>query len=123
MQRAKRPVMAGILATALMIFSTAPLSAQASETFLIDQPTEMAMLGDAMFARPLLVAWTGIGLAVFAATLPFSAAGDTVDESAESWVRAPARSAFRRCLGCTPAQHESRQVQKRLQEREAASAR
>ena len=119
MQRATRPVMAGILATALMIFSTAPLSAQASETFLIDQPTEMAMLGDVLIARPFLTVWTGLGLAVFTATLPFSALGENVDESAEMWVRAPGRNAFRRCLGCTPAQHEARQVQKRLEQQAA----
>lgn len=122
MQRAKRPIMAGILATALMIFGTAPLSAQASDIYVDEQPSELGLMGDIMIARPFLTVWTGIGLATFAVTLPFSAMGDNVDESAEMLVRAPGRAAFRRCLGCTPSQHEARQIRKRLAQAEKAGA-
>ena len=122
MQRAKRPVMAGILATALMMLGTAPLSAQASDIYVDEQPSELALMGDVMIARPFLTVWTGIGLAAFTVTLPFSAMGDNVDESAEMLVRAPGRAAFRRCLGCTPSQHEARQIRKRLAQAEAAGA-
>lgn len=121
MQRAKRPVMAGILASALMMLGTAPLSAQASETYVDQQPSELALMGDVLIGRPFLTAWTGIGFAAFAVTLPFSALGDNVDETAEMMVRAPGRAAFRRCMGCTPAQHEARQVRKRLAEKEASA--
>lgn len=121
MQRAKRPIVAGILASALMIFGTAPLSAQARENVIEEQPSELSVLGDILIARPFLTAWTGIGLATFAATLPFTALGDNVDEAAEMLVRAPSRSAFRRCLGCTPSQHEARQIRKRLARAEAGA--
>ena len=113
MQRAKRSILVGVITTMLMITGMAPAVAQASERRAGEAPTEMAVLGDIIVARPLMAAVSFGGLVVFTGTLPFTALGDNVDEMAEKMVRAPARTTFLRCLGCTPAQHERRQLEKR----------
>lgn len=93
-----------ILTTGL---ASLPLSASASEnvsgdpTYNVEAPAGYAMVGDLLIARPLLVAGTVIGTAAFLVSLPFSALGGNVKESADALVATPAREAFARCLGCT----------------------
>ena len=65
-----------------------------------DEPTAMAMTGDLVVARPLGIAITAIGAAVFVVSLPFTALGGNVSQSADTLVTGPAREAFVRCLGC-----------------------
>ena len=95
----------------VMIFmvSLASLPA-AAEEMLDDQinqrPSAMAMFGDAVLARPMLLVLTVGGTALFIATLPFSALGGNVKESAKMLVVGPAKSTFTRCLGCTATQDE-----------------
>lgn len=114
MKRAKRPVVATVLASALML-GALPLSGQARP---IDEesarPGEVAMIGDSLIARPVLAAATVVGTALYAVTLPFSVLGGNEDEAAEKLVRAPARNTFLRCLGCTPAQHERLQAEQTI---------
>ena len=94
-----------ILTTGL---ASLPLSASASQnsvsgdpTYNAEAPAGYAMVGDLLIARPLLVAGTVIGTAAFLVSLPFSALGGNVKESADALVATPAREAFARCLGCT----------------------
>lgn len=66
-----------------------------------EEPSALAMAGDAIIARPLGVAFTVIGAALFVVTLPFSAAGGNVGEAGKELVVGPAKATFVRCLGCT----------------------
>lgn len=110
----RRFLFSGFLSFALLFTSVAATTAQAANSvYADDEPSELAMLGDTVVARPLLAGATLLGWAAFTITLPVSALGGNVDQAAEKLVRAPARSAFLRCLGCTPVQHEQRQSEKR----------
>lgn len=68
-----------------------------------DPPGIMAMTGDLVVARPLGVAITAIGTAVFVVSLPFSALGGNVTQSADVLVAGPVNETFVRCLGCRSA--------------------
>lgn len=81
---------------ALVLFSSL---AMAQET-RVDKPSGGAMIVDALFARPLLAAATVGGMAVFVVSLPFSALGGNVEETAQVLIKTPAEAAFLRCLGC-----------------------
>lgn len=65
-----------------------------------ENPTFMAMTGDLLIARPLLLVTTVAGTAVFLASLPFTAAGGNMEQAGEMLVEGPARATFVRCLGC-----------------------
>lgn len=65
-----------------------------------DEPSAMAMAGDMVVARPIGVAITAVGAAVFVASLPFTALGGNVAGAADTLVTKPAAETFARCLGC-----------------------
>ena len=67
------------------------------------RPDELAMVGDALVARPIGAVITVAGTALFFATLPFSAIGGNIKESGARLVVGPARETFVRCLGCRSA--------------------
>lgn len=69
--------------------------------YTLEAPKAYAMVGDALIARPLLIAATILGAGVFIVTLPFSAAGGNIGEAGQALVVEPGREAFVRCLGCT----------------------
>jgi hypothetical protein len=104
MLRAKRPVLASFLAFTFLFAGVVPVAHAFDPDS--DRPGEIAMIADTFLARPVLAAFSLIGLGVFTLSLPASILGENVDESAERLVKAPARSTFVRCLGCTPAQHD-----------------
>jgi len=58
------------------------------------------MVADGLIARPLGIASTIIGTALFIVTLPFSFIGGNVDEAGQVLVQEPATYTFGRCLGC-----------------------
>ncbi len=64
------------------------------------QPTALAMTGDLVLARPALFVMTVVGTAVFVVSLPFSALGGNVGNSADTLVVRPGKATFVRCLGC-----------------------
>lgn len=66
-----------------------------------EEPSAGAMAGDLLLARPLLMATTLLGGAVYLVTLPFSLAGGNAGNAADTLVVKPAEAAFIRCLGCT----------------------
>ncbi len=107
MLRAKRPVLATVLAFTFLFAGWAPMAHAVDLNS--DRPGEISMIADAVFARPVLLLSTAIGLGLFTVTLPFSLIGNNVHEASESLVKAPARATFVRCLGCTPAQHDQMQ--------------
>ena len=66
------------------------------------QPTAERMIIDGLIYRPLALASTIIGTAIFIATLPFSLPGGNADEAGDVLVVEPAHATFGRCLGCLP---------------------
>ena len=67
--------------------------------YQIQTPKGYAMLGDLIIARPLLIGATAIGVVAFVVSLPFTALGGNIEESAEALVMEPGREASARCLG------------------------
>jgi hypothetical protein len=65
-----------------------------------ENPSALAMIGDLVIARPLLVVATAAGAAVFLVSLPFTATGGNMDQAADTLMAGPAEAAFVRCLGC-----------------------
>jgi hypothetical protein len=65
------------------------------------EPGDGAMVVDLVVARPLGVARTVLGAAVFVVSLPFTALGGGVGDAADTLVVGPAKETFVRCLGCT----------------------
>ncbi len=63
------------------------------------RPTGGKMLADAVMVRPFMLVSTVLTTATFIVTLPFSALGGNVGESAEKLVKEPAAYTFTRPLG------------------------
>ncbi len=84
------------VAACLMAFSSLGHAQAVDET-----PTALAMTGDALFVRPVLLATTIIGSVVYVVSLPFSALGGNAGEAGEALVVGPAKATFVRCLGCS----------------------
>lgn len=80
--------------------SFAAASAGSDPMYQADAPRAYSMVADLLIARPLLIAGTALGAAVFVVTLPFSALGGNVEEAGDALVIEPGREAFVRCLGC-----------------------
>lgn len=86
------------LVTLMAVLLLAPSVSFASS--IDESPSAGAMVADAVVARPVLLAFTVVGTALYLVTLPFSWAGGNADEAAEQLVIGPAKSTFVRCLGC-----------------------
>ncbi|MCS3903092.1 ABC-type molybdate transport system permease subunit [Methylohalomonas lacus] len=71
-------------------------------------PTATDMIVDGLVIRPLSLAATVVGSALFVVTLPFSAIGGNVDEAGQALVADPAQATFGNCLGCIPGHQERR---------------
>lgn len=65
-----------------------------------ESPSAGAMAIDALFARPVLLATTVVGSALYVVSLPFSLLGGNAKEAGEVLVVGPAKATFVRCLGC-----------------------
>jgi hypothetical protein len=66
-----------------------------------EDPSALAMAGDLVLARPLLLATTVAGSVAYVVSLPFSLAGGNSVEAGKTLVVGPAMATFVRCLGCT----------------------
>ena len=92
--------MAGILAAASL---SMPMTAAAATSYGFladsDEPTGGMMLADAFLVRPFMLVSTVVTTATFIVTLPFSAMGGNVGESASALVGEPAAYTFTRPLG------------------------
>ena len=103
--RLKRIAMALVAAAAL---STAPAFAANSYTQAqSENPSFFAMTGDLLIARPLMLATTIVGGAMFVVSSPFSAMGGNIGGAADTLVKKPFDATFKRCLGCSfPSEEE-----------------
>ena len=88
-------LMVGALALALV----APQISVAQQ--VDEDPSALAMVGDAVIARPLGLVFTVIGAVTYVVTLPFSLAGGNAKAAGDTLVVGPAKATFVRCLGCT----------------------
>ena len=66
-----------------------------------EEPSAVAMAGDLVLARPLLLGTTVVGTVLYVVSLPFSLAGGNAKEAGKTLVVGPALATFVRCLGCT----------------------
>lgn len=110
MKRVLRLVAATALASSFLLAGPAQARSMDLEG---ERPSAFAMFGDALIVRPVMTVATVGGLAIYAVTLPLSVLGGNEREAAETLVKTPARTAFIRCMGCTPQQHERLQAEKR----------
>ncbi|HTN33939.1 MAG TPA: hypothetical protein VL091_08035 [Marinobacter sp.] len=84
------------LAACLLAFSSIGHAKAVDES-----PSALAMTGDALLVRPVLLATTIVGSVVYLVSLPFSLLGGNAGEAGEVLVVGPAEATFVRCLGCT----------------------
>lgn len=75
-------------------------AAAGNATMQDDRPTAEQMIVDGLVLRPLALAGTIVGTAIFIVTLPFSLPGGNADEAARELIAEPARATFGTCLGC-----------------------
>jgi hypothetical protein len=81
----------------LIVFTAAPLMAQPKNP---DEDTNAgAVIVDFACIRPLGVAATVLGSVLYVLTAPFAAAGGNTDQTAEVFVKNPAKFTFERPLG------------------------
>lgn len=85
----------------LLMAVTLSFTAGTQANPVTEKPSALAMAGDALFARPALLAMTAVGGAVYLASLPFSLLGGNAEEAGDVLVLEPAKATFVRCLGCT----------------------
>lgn len=76
-------------------------SGSGDPVYQVQSPPAYSMIADLVIARPLLIAATAIGAAVFVVSLPFTALGGNVKDAGKALVVDPGKAAFVRCLGCT----------------------
>ena len=88
-----------VLSLALM-FSVPRLAMAKNDAIIVEKPSAVAMTGDLLVARPVMLAITVVGAGIFLVSLPFSLAGGNAKEAAETLVIKPAYTTFVRCLGC-----------------------
>ncbi|WP_097459292.1 hypothetical protein [Mangrovitalea sediminis] len=87
--------------TAMLAACLLSLSSFSQADTVKETPSALAMTGDALFARPALLAMTVAGSAVYLVSLPFSLLGGNASEAGKVLVVDPAKATFVRCLGCT----------------------
>jgi len=98
-----------LTATTLSIALLAPQISVAQE--VEEDPSAMAMAGDALIARPLGLLFTAVGAVLYVVTLPFSLAGGNAAQAGHELVVAPAETTFVRCLGCTQSGYRHNDVE------------
>lgn len=88
--------------TVLMVMAAlllAPMAATAAENGTSTEGGPGAMTADVVLARPLGIAATAVGTAVFVVSLPFSALGGNTGQAAKALVADPFQFTFMRPLG------------------------
>lgn len=94
----KNTLTARLTAAALGLVLLAPWYAGAQP--VEEEPSFMAMTGDLLVARPLLLVTSVVGTAAFLVSLPFTVAGENTGQAAQTLVVGPLRETLARCLGC-----------------------
>ena len=83
------------------VLSAAPVFANGPTQAQKENPSFFAMAGDLAIVRPLMLATTVVGGAVFIVSAPFSAIGGNIAQSGRTLVAQPFKATFVRCLGCS----------------------
>lgn len=65
-----------------------------------ENPSALAMTTDAFVIRPVMLATTIVGSAIWLVSSPFSLLSGNAMQAADTLVVGPAESTFTRCLGC-----------------------
>jgi len=97
--------------TTVMVAGLLSFSAIGHANTLDESPSALAMTTDALIVRPVLLATTIVGSAVYLVSLPFSLLGGNTAEAGEVLVAGPARATFARCLGCTRSERKHATVE------------
>ncbi len=66
-----------------------------------ENPSSGKMTADLLLARPIGLAFLGVGTGVYLVTLPFSLLGGNAGDAGNKLVVDPAKEVFVRCLGCS----------------------
>jgi hypothetical protein len=92
-----------------------------AEEAIDESPNEWAMAGDLLVARPIGVALTVGGAAVWLVSLPFTLLAGNASEAAGTLIGGPVETTFMRCLGCRNPGYSGKDAAaiKRQQERAA----
>jgi hypothetical protein len=95
-----------------------------AEEAIDESPNEWAMAGDLLVARPIGLALTVGGAAVWLVSLPFTLLAGNASEAAGTLIGGPVETTFMRCLGCRNPGYSGKDAEaiKRQQERAAADA-
>lgn len=105
-----KKLLAMTLAVTLAAGSTLANIAQADQmsdqVFDESKPHGGAMIADTVIARPIMIGATVIGVGLFVVSLPFALLGGNTGGVFHALVTTPAKTAFLRCVGCTPVQDE-----------------
>jgi hypothetical protein len=101
MKNANRKLVTYLMAFALALGNLSiATSASAGEAYdFSTKPPAGNVLLDMFIMRPVMLLGTAVGAATFLVSLPFSALGGNVGDSAETLVKEPAVYTFRRPLG------------------------
>lgn len=96
-----RNILVFVLATALALAPVAVAAADSptAQQAPKDEYSAGQMIADLIFGRPLGLAATVVGTALFIATIPFSAAGGNLEQAGQVLVKDPAMFTFKRPLG------------------------
>lgn len=89
------------LVVLLALTLTLMLPQMAYSQTIDEDPTALAMVGDLVVARPILVVATVAGTALYLVSLPLSLMGGNAKAAGNTLVVGPAKATFMRCLGCT----------------------
>ena len=89
------------MAISMALMLSMPQLSLANSAVVKEEPSPLAMTGDLIIVRPLALAATVLGAAIFLVSLPFSLLGGNAGEAGETLVLGPAETTFVRCLGCT----------------------
>lgn len=98
-----------LAAAALSVMLVAPQISVAQE--VQEEPSALAMAGDAIIARPLGLVFTAVGTVLYVVTLPFTALGGNAKQAGKELVVGPAEATFVRCLGCTKSGYKHDEVE------------
>lgn len=98
MLKAFRKIRVALQALALSLLLVVPAVSHAAAE-LDETPTMLSMVTDVALTRPVMFAVTIVGSVAFVVSLPFSAAGGNIGETAEVLVVGPAMTTFVRPVG------------------------
>jgi hypothetical protein len=75
-----------------------------------EDPNGFAMLGDLVVARPIGLALTAGGTALWLVSLPFTLLAGNVSEAADTLILGPGEQTFMRCLGCRQSGYTNKDI-------------